>query len=190
MEARLRSHSTRFGSSAWQRRQKVNQSITLILPSRFPRDPSHTKFVPPETCDLAPETEGEWSPTLPCHTVQAGPAYGGSEGYAKPADSRGRPSESKKNRGQRVVQSGAVRQVPGTIGAARGLSCQLCTDAPPNEFPIPSSAAFPLGPDHGSQTMPYPFLHGSKQVWGSGRSRSNSSSLASRLPVLGSSAPD
>src|SRR5262249_55361350 len=82
-------------------------------------------------------------------------------------EASGQPRKTKRVKvsvGQRVFQSGAVREVPGTIGTARRLCGELCPDTQTNELPIPDSAALPLPPDHGSQSMPDPSVQFAKRL--------------------------
>src|SRR5262249_1105353 len=82
----------------------------------------------------------------------------------------GKTERGKVGVGQRVFQSGTIREMPRTIGAARGLCGELGPDAPTNELPIPNSAALPLSPDHGSQSMTDPFVQFAKRLGGLAKS--------------------
>ena len=85
-------------------------------------------------------------------------------GLRKAIGQRKKTERVKVGVGQRVFQSGTIREMPRTIRAARSLCGELCPDAQTNELPIPNSAALPLSPDHGSQSMPDPFVQFAKRL--------------------------
>src|SRR5208337_4686213 len=76
------------------------------------------------------------------------------------------PRESKQvevGSGECQVECGTVGDAPGTAHATGGLCSQYLADAPTTQFREPHSAAFPLLPDHGPQTMSYPLVESFQQ---------------------------
>src|SRR5258707_208444 len=65
--------------------------------------------------------------------------------------------------GKRVRQGWTVRQMPRAVRAARRLRGKSFADPTLTKLRVPLLPAFPLLPDHGSQTTPYPFIQSFQQ---------------------------
>jgi hypothetical protein len=62
-----------------------------------------------------------------------------------------------------ALQRRAMRQVPRAVRTARRLCGEILIDPKLPELRVSRCASFPLLPDHGTQTMPYPLIQSFQQ---------------------------
>src|SRR5882762_6337443 len=103
--------------------------------------------------------QGEWSPTLPCHTTgHAGPHPAVRRVELSMSREFGKPERGEVSVGQSDFQRWRVRKVPRSIGATRRFRGVLRSDAALAELPISRGSSFPLLPNHRPKSASEPFL--------------------------------